>query len=445
MERAIGNTYRDAKGRPVVAVTGMGVVSSLGCGKHENWDRLSRGHSGIRQISRFPTDGLRTTIAGTVDDGLFAAPSAAVRTKQMAVEVAAEALDEAGLGQSGFPGPLFLATPPAEIEWPQRLKLYASLPGSGTSGYARLIAAARAGSFPDINADGRFSSVAEELADRFGTRGMPYSVSTACASGGTAIQLGVEAIRRGETRAALCVGTDSSIQLEALVRFSLLSALSTRNDAPQEASRPFSSTRDGFVMAEGAGALVLEDLGAAIERGAAILGLVRGCGEMADDYHRTRSRPDGTAIIGAIRRAIDDACITPDDIDYVNAHGTSTPENDKMEFLSLSTVLGEHLTHTPVSSNKSMIGHTLSAAGAIEAVFSLLTIRNGLIPPTINCDDQDPEITMDVVPGVARQARVRNVLSNSFGFGGQNVCLILAEFGAKGTGDASWRAAGRRQ
>jgi 3-oxoacyl-[acyl-carrier-protein] synthase II len=181
-------------------------------------------------------------------------------------------------------------------------------------------------------------------------------------------------------------------------------------------------------MAEGAGALVLEDLGTAIGRGATIRGLVLGCGEMADDYHRTRSRPDGTAIIGAIRRALDDACMRPDDIDYVNAHGTSTPENDKMEFLSLSAVLGDHLQKVPVSSNKSMIGHTLSAAGAIEAIFSLLTIENGLIPPTINCEDQDPEIAMDVVPGVARTGRIRHVLSNSFGFGGQNVCLALGAY-----------------
>lgn len=428
MERETGHTYQDQRGRPLIAVTGMGIVTSLGCGKSDNWSKLSRGRSGIRQITRFPTEGLRTTIAGTVDGEIFASPSAAVRTRKLAVVAAAEALDEAGLNTSHFPGPLFLATPPAEIEWPQRVRLYASFPNSKAVGYGRLIAAARMGSFVDIAEDARFSSAAEELAERFGTTGLPYSVSTACASGGTAIQLGLEAIRRGETTTALCVGTDSSIQLEALVRFSLLSALSTRNETPESASRPFSRSRDGFVMAEGAGALVLERLDAAVARGAAILGLVLGCGEMADDYHRTRSRPDGTAIIGAIRRAVDDACLRPEEIDYVNAHGTSTPENDKMEFLALSAVLGDHLQHVAVSSNKSMIGHTLSAAGAIEAVISLLTIKEGLIPPTINCEDQDPEISMDVVPGVARLRRVRHVLSNSFGFGGQNVCLVLGGY-----------------
>jgi len=182
------------------------------------------------------------------------------------------------------------------------------------------------------------------------------------------------------------------------------------------------------VMAEGAGALVLESVQSAAARGATVLGLVRGCGEMADDYHRTRSKPDGSAIIGAMRRAIDDACVDPAQIDYVNAHGTSTPENDKMEYLSLSAVFGERLSRVPVSSNKSMIGHTLSAAGAIEAVISLLTMQRSVIPPTTNCDDQDPEIAMDVVPDRSRQAAVRNVLSNSFGFGGQNVCVVLGRF-----------------
>jgi 3-oxoacyl-[acyl-carrier-protein] synthase II len=216
------------------------------------------------------------------------------------------------------------------------------------------------------------------------------------------------------------------VQLEALIRFSLLSALSTHNDEPDRASRPFSRNRDGFVMAEGCGALVLESLQAARARGAAILGVVRGCGEMADDYHRTRSRPDGTAIIGAIRNALMDGDVPADEIDYVNAHGTSTPENDKMEYLSLRAVLGDHLDATPVSSNKSMIGHTLSAAGAIEAVLSLMSIERGMLLPTINYHEPDPEIPLDVVANASRPAKLRNVLSNSFGFGGQNATLVIS-------------------
>jgi 3-oxoacyl-[acyl-carrier-protein] synthase II len=212
---------------------------------------------------------------------------------------------------------------------------------------------------------------------------------------------------------------------EALIRFSLLSALSTRNDEPEKAARPFEKSRDGFVMSEGAAALVLEDEGSARARGATILGFVLGCGERADSFHRTRSNPDGSAIIGAMRNAIADAGLSPADIDYVNAHGTGTPENDKMEALGMRAVFGDR--PPPISSNKSMIGHTLSAAGAIEAVFSLLTIRHQMLPPTINHDEPDPTIGLDVVPNAARPARVRHVLSNSFGFGGQNVCLVLGE------------------
>src|SRR5690606_12138602 len=223
-----------------------------------------------------------------------------------------------------------------------------------------------------------FGGVADRIADRFGTQGAPISLTTACASGATAIQLGMEAIRRGEAEAALVIGTDGSVQAEALIRFSLLSALSTANEVPELASRPFSKNRDGFVMAEGAGALVLEDYDAAVARGAEILAVIRGVGEKADDFHRTRSKPDGSPVIGAMRQALGDAGIGPDEVDYINAHGTSTPENDKMEGLSLEAVFGEHVKQIPISSNKSMIGHTLTAAGAIEAVFSIQTIRSGL-------------------------------------------------------------------
>jgi 3-oxoacyl-[acyl-carrier-protein] synthase II len=268
--------------------------------------------------------------------------------------------------------------------------------------------------------------VAGHLADRLGTKGSPISVSTACASGASAIQLGVEAIRRQETSAALCIGTDGSVNPEALVRFSLLSALSTANDPPEAAAKPFSKNRDGFVMAEGAAALVLESYEAATARGAEILGVISGCGEMADSFHRTRSSPDGKPIIGCIRNALADAALEPDDIDYVNPHGTGTPENDKMEYLGIATVFGERASEIPVSSNKSMIGHTLSAAGTVEAVFTLLTLRHQRLPPTINYHVPDPAIPLDVVPNVARDAKVRHALSSSFGFGGQNVCLVMS-------------------
>jgi 3-oxoacyl-[acyl-carrier-protein] synthase II len=282
------------------------------------------------------------------------------------------------------------------------------------------------GPFEDFYQRFMFASVADGLAERFGTKGAPISLSTACASGASAIQLGIEAIRRGEAEAALCIGTDGSINPESLVRFSLLSALSTANDPPQAAAKPFAKNRDGFVMAEGAAALVLESLEHALARGATLLGMIEGCGEMADSFHRTRSSPDGRPIIGCIHNAIADAGLTPDDIDYVNPHGTGTPENDKMEGLAAAAVFGERAKRLPISSNKSMIGHTLSAAGAVEAVITLMTLDRQLLPPTINYQVPDPALQLDVVPNVARDAKVRHALSNSFGFGGQNVSLVLA-------------------
>jgi 3-oxoacyl-[acyl-carrier-protein] synthase II len=413
---------KDKLGRPIVVVTGLGVVTSLGAGKADNWAKLTAGESGIRAITRFPTDGLKTRIAGTIDF-LPPQPCTAALSESFADLAADEAISESGIGSKGdFPGPLFLAVPPIEMDWSQRLEVGARSGANDKVTYDDLLRVSR--EFPNFHHRYLFGSVAEHIADKFGTKGSPISLSTACASGATAIQLGVEAIRRGETDAALCMGTDGSINPEALVRFSLLSALSTSNDNPSGASRPFSKTRDGFIMAEGAGALVLESYDSAKARGAKILGVMEGCGEMTDAFHRTRSSPDGKPIIGCIAAGLKDAGLAPDDINYVNAHGTSTPENDKMEYLGVSTVFGERMKSVPISSNKSMIGHTLSAAGAVEAVVTFLTLQNQRIPPTINYVP-DPAIPLDVVPGKARDARVTHAISNSFGFGGQNVSLVM--------------------
>ncbi len=416
----------DHLGRPIVVVTGMGVLTSLGQGQADNWKALTNGTSGIRRITRFPIEGLRTTIAGTVDFVSVPEPSAPALSQRLAELVIEEAVSEAGIGSAGnFPGPLFLALPPVEMEWAQRFALADASGANETVNYDDLIKAAGTGRFEPFYRRFLFGSVAEALADRFGTKGSPVATSTACASGGTAIQLGVEAIRRGEADAALVVGTDCSVNAESLVRFSLLSALSTRNDPPSSASRPFSKDREGFVMAEGAGALVLESLASARARGATVLGVVEGCGEVADGFHRTRSSPDGKPIIACMRAALMDAGIAPEDVDYINAHGTGTPENDKMEWVGASAVFGERASAIPMSSNKSMIGHSLTAAGAVEAIFTVLSIRNGLLPPTINYDIPDPALPVDCVPNVARAATVRHAISNSFGFGGQNVCLVL--------------------
>jgi 3-oxoacyl-[acyl-carrier-protein] synthase II len=418
----------DHAGRPIVAITGAGVVSSLGNGKQENWAKLTGGKSGIHRIKRFPTEHLRTTIAGTVDFMTPVEAGSTALTYALAETAALEAITESGLSTSEFGGPLFLAAPPVELEWWQRFKLDEDGKANGGSetGYERLLLAARSAAHEEFFQSSQFGSTAEKLQQRIGTRGLPITLSTACASGATAIQLGAEAIRRGEADRVISVATDGSVTAEALIRFSLLSALSTQNDVPEKASKPFSKDRDGFVMAEGAGAFVMESLEAAKARGATILGILEGCGERADDFHRTRSKPDGSPAIAAVRAVLEDAGVSTGDIDYINAHGTSTPENDKMEYLSLSTVFGDALKSIPISSNKSMIGHTLTAAGAIEAVFSLLTIRTSTLPPTINHVNPDPAIELDVVPNTKRQAEVRRVLSNSFGFGGQNTCLVIA-------------------
>jgi 3-oxoacyl-[acyl-carrier-protein] synthase II len=416
---------RDKFGRPVVVVTGMGIVTSLGGGKTDNWTRLTAGESGIKTVTRFPIDGLKTTMAGTVDFVTVEPFSSTGLSERLAEVATEEAIEQASIGSKGnFPGPLFLAVAPVETEWPQRIEV-GRLVAKTEFDYFDMLRVSGGGRFADYHHRFMFGSVANRLADSFGTKGSPISLSTACASGATAIQLGVEAIRRGETDAALCVATDGSVNPEAMVRFSLLSALSTQNDPPQAASKPFSKNRDGFVMAEGAGALVLESYEAATARGAKILGVVAGCGELTDSFHRTRSSPDGKPIIGCMRKTLADAGMEPGQIDHINAHGTATPENDKMEYLATAAVFGDHTGKIPVSSNKSMVGHTISAAGAVEAVFSLLTLEHQQIPPTINYETPDPTIHFDVVGNKARDARVTAVMSNSFGFGGQNASLIL--------------------
>lgn len=418
---------KDHLGRPLVAVTGIGIVTPLAWGREASWAAMVAGKSGISRIRRFPTAKLRTTIAGTVDlpeeleDGAEPA-SSPLRVERMAAAAVEEALAQAALGGAeGFPGPLMVGMPPVEFEWPQRFALARQANGDG--GYPAVVQSAAGRK--DLYETFLFGGVGERLAARFGTRGAPIALTTACATGASAIQMAVEAIQRGESEAAIALGADGSVQPESVIRFSLLSALTARNDDPQAASRPFERTRDGFVMSEGAAALVLESLEHATARGAQVLGILSGCGERADSFHRTRSNPDGHAIIGAMRNAIADAGLQPSDIGYVNAHGTGTPENDKMETLGMRAVFGE--APPPISSNKSMIGHTLSAAGAIEAAVSLLTIRDQVLPPTINHREPDPAITLDVVPNEARQVSgLRHVLSNSFGFGGQNVCLVVS-------------------
>ena len=421
----MASKFTDQFGRPIVAVTGIGMVTSLGQGKADNWAALTSGKSGIHAITRFPTELLNTRIAGTVDFLPESGMGSSALSYALAAAAAEEAIAESGIN-GAFGGPLFLAAPPVELEWQHRFALEKELASESAPGYARMLEACRAANHHNYFDASQFVTISSRLQERFGSRGLPITLSTACASGATAIQLGVEAIRRGEAARVLSIGTDGSVSAESLIRFSLLSALSTHNDPAEKAAKPFSKDRDGFVMAEGSAALVMESLESAVSRGAKVLGILQGCGEKADDFHRTRSKPDASPAIGAVRAALADAGVAEDAVNYINAHGTSTPENDKMEFLAISTVFGERISAIPVSSNKSMIGHTLTAAGALEAAISLLTMRHGLIPPTINYDNPDPAIPLDTVPNVARAADISMVLSNSFGFGGQNSCLVMA-------------------
>ena len=404
----------------------MGVLTSLGEGIDDNWKALTAGQSGIHSITRFPTEHLSTTIGGTVDFMDIPVANAVERSHAMARKAATEALAQAGIS-GDFDGPLFLAAPPVEPEWSMRFDLGDRVPENAHDGnaYAQFLSVLRDKPDAYVQESMLFGTISERLADDFGTRGLPVTLSTACASGATAIQLGVEAIRQGRTDRSLAVATDGSVSAEALIRFSLLSALSRQNEFPEKASKPFTKDRDGFVIAEGAATLVLESLESALARGAKVQGILAGCKEKADSFHRTRSSPDGGPAITTIRGALEDAGLDESGIGYINAHGTSTPENDKMEYLAMSGVFGDNLKSIPVSSNKSMIGHTLTAAGAIEAVFSLMTIATGTLPPTINHDNPDPAIELDVVPNVKREQAVTSVLSNSFGWGGLNACLVM--------------------
>lgn len=421
--------YTDHLDRPIIAVTGMGVVTSLGKGKKENWDALTAGKSGIKKVKRFPIEGLNTFIAGTVDFMEAEEVSAPAISYAMADSTVGEALGEAGYGTDGFPGPLFFAAPPVELEWQHRFTLLDEMANAEPT-YKGLLESVRAKPHETMHALIQLGTIAYRIAEKYRTQGLPISLSTACASGATALQQGMEAIRRGETEAALCAASDGSVTAEGLIRFSLLSALTTNNNEPAKASRPFSKDRDGFVMSEGSASLVLESLEHAQKRGAKVLGILKGVGEKADSFHRTRSSPDGAPIITAIKAALDDAGVSTNEIDYINAHGTSTPENDRMEYNSLKSVFGDKIHEIPISSNKSMIGHTLTAGGAVEAVFSYLTMLEATIPPTINYDNPDPDIPLDVVPNKKREAQANTILSNSFGFGGQNACLVFGRHAA---------------
>jgi 3-oxoacyl-[acyl-carrier-protein] synthase II len=269
---------------------------------------------------------------------------------------------------------------------------------------------------------------AAQISRILGLKGYTNTVITACAAGTQAIGEGAEVIRRGTAKVVFAGGTEAGICQLSLGGFSVMRALSTRNDEPQKASRPFEANRDGFVPGEGAGILVLEEMEHAISRGVPILAEIVGYGVSSDAYHPVHPDENGEGAARAMSWAIADAGLTPPDIDYINAHGTSTPVNDAIETLAIKLVFGDGAYHVPISSTKSMIGHAMGGSGGVEAVAAVKTIQTGIIHPTINYETPDPACDLDYVPNEARKKDVRTVLSNSFGFGGQNACLVIRRF-----------------
>ena len=406
-----------------VVVTGMGCVSPLGQNVETTWRALLAGTSGVAPITQFDASTFKTRFAAEVKDfdpeALLGRRDARRmdRVTQFAIVAAGEALSSSGLA----------------IDDGNRGRIGVVL-GTGIGGIGTLLKGAQVLAergphwvspfmvpmmLPDTGAG--------QVAIHFGLRGPNLAVVTACATGTNAIGEAAEMIRRGAADAMVAGGSEAAIVPVALAGFNVMDAISIRNDDPERASRPFDRDRDGFVLGEGAAALILESLDHARSRRASILAEVAGYGTTNDAYHMSAPLEDGAGASACMRLALADAGLAPTEIDYINAHGTSTRLNDASETSAIKTVFGELAYSIPISSTKSMTGHLLGAAGAVEAIFSVLALREGVIPPTINYQTPDPACDLDYVPNRSRPAKIRRALSNSFGFGGHNASVILSE------------------
>jgi 3-oxoacyl-[acyl-carrier-protein] synthase II len=407
-----------------VVVTGTGLVTPVGVGVDQAWSALLAGTSGVDTIRQFEaTEEWATRIACEVHDF---DPSGVLDPKeirrydrfaQFALVAADEAMRSAGLdgAPEGVPeerfGVIFGTGIGGITTFEEQCRILLERgPGRVSPFFVPMF-------IPDI-APGLVSI-------RYKARGANYATVSACASSAHAIGDAFRLIERGDVDAVITGGSEATVAPLAMAGFCSMKAMSTRNDDPKGASRPFDRERDGFVMGEGAGSLILEALEVAEARGATILGEVVGYGLSADAYHITAPAPDGEGAQAAMRMAMEDAGIRPEEVDYVNAHGTSTPHNDRTETKAIRQVLGPHADKVVVGSTKSMTGHLLGAAGALEAIICLLASRDGKIPPTINLTNPDPECDLDYAPEGVREREVRIALTNSFGFGGHNVCLAL--------------------
>ena len=411
-------------GRRRVVVTGMGAVTPLGDSVDEYWKSLVKGKSGIGPMTLADPTEYPCKVAGEIPDfdpAKYINPREArrmARFSQTAVAAAALAFEDSGINLSS--------------EDEERMGV---VMGNGNGGFPTTEDNARTlFKRGGMKVSPYFipmilpNMAAANVSRLFGLKGYTSTVITACAAGTQGIGEAAEAIRRGAADVVLGGGCEAGICQLGLGGFNVIKALSRSEVPPEKASRPFDANRDGFVPAEGAAILILESLEHALGRGAEILAEVSGYGVSSDAFHAVQPDEDGAGAARAMRWAIEDAGMQPSDIDYINAHGTSTPKNDMVETLAIKTVFGEGAYEVPISSTKSMIGHALGGAGALEAVACIKTIRDGIIHPTINYETADPDCDLDYVPNKARKAQINTVLSNSFGFGGQNACVVFRAF-----------------
>jgi 3-oxoacyl-[acyl-carrier-protein] synthase II len=407
-----------------VVITGVGLVTPLGIGVSETWGALCAGKSGISEITRFDTSGFNTKIAGEVKgfrpedfmtkkdalrSELFIAYS--VAAARMAIEDSGLVIDASNYDRTGVITGCGLGG--LGLMEKTILDISRKGPGRVSPFFIPLIIGNMAPGMISI---------------LFGAKGPNISVATACAAGTHAVGESFRAIRKGDADAMITGGVEAVITGTCIAGFNAMKALSTRNSEPEKASRPFDRERDGFVVGEGSGMLVLETLSGALERGAHIYAEVCGYGMTGDGFHMTAPPPDGDGAVRCMKAAIEDAGITSGRVDYINAHGTSTQLNDLYETRAIKTVFGDKAGTIPVSSTKSMTGHLLGGAGGIETVFTSLSVHDGIIPPTINLDNPDPECDLDYVPNRSRRTQVETAMTNSFGFGGTNACLVLKKF-----------------
>lgn len=410
--------------RKRVVVTGMGLVIPTGIGVETSWKNICEGRSGIGRLTRFDPNGFETKIAGEVK-GFN--PEAYIEKKeikkmdlfiQYALAATKEALEDAQLKVT-----------------PENSEEIGVIVGTGLGGlptiekYHQVLLEKGPNRITPFFIPMLIANLASgQIAIHFGAKGPNTCVVTACATGAHCIGDAFRAIMYGDAKAIIAGGTEANITPLTIAGFNAMKAISTRNDEPEKACRPFEKNRDGFVVAEGAGVVILEELGFAQKRGARIHAELVGYGYTADAYHITAPSPDGDGAARCMRMAIKDAGLKPEEIDHINAHGTSTPLNDATETQAIKAVFGEHAKKVPVSATKSMTGHLLGAAGSTESIFTILTIQDGIIPPTINYEEPDPDCDLDYVPNSARRQPVNVAISNAFGFGGTNATLVFTKF-----------------